>query len=474
MKKTYFVLVVLLLLCCVTGSAISFDTPQQYNTNPVSLFLKRLGVTSSGSVGKIYSKVPYNTPNTKTEYCASLFNSSNSITTDVCFSFEDGVFFGDNSLYKTELGKASCVLSMTAYSKIRTADKDKQGLTGIMKSLGYENVKTTKLSGKFTDNHITTFTLGHKDIIYQGQKATLLCAVIYGTDGSIKQWSSNFDIGASTERKNHKGFDITSERVLKEIESYVSKNIPKETKPIMWITGHSRGGSVANLCAKKLGDDGFKCYAYTFGASKTTINKNTDKYNYIFNIANSDDIVTHIPMQKWGFDLYGITKTVSVKDTLKDKWSEKTGLKNYKASGGDLSDIALSFASCADSRDSIYSYRDDGSIYIGLNSVEEGELTIESLKTTYAQNALPYCTFDILPASDNTEYNYMLKINMQPAFLLQTTAAVMAGDISAIDFVTMLLPEHMEEARSAIIEAYFGGINMPHTPETYYVIAESL
>ncbi len=474
MKKTYFVLVILLLLCCVTGSAVNFDTPQQDNGSPVSLFLKKLGVTSSGSIGKIYSKVPYNAPDTKTEYSASLFNNSNSFTTDVSFSFEDGVFFGDNSIYLAELGKASCVLSMTAYSKIRTADKDKLGLSDIMKLLSFEDVKTTKLSGKFTDNHITTFTLGHKDIIYQNKKATLLCAVIYGTDGSIKQWSSNFDIGTSSESENHNGFDITSERVLAEIDAYISKNIPKETKPIVWITGHSRGGSVANLCAKKLGKEGFKCFAYTFGASKTTTEKNTEQYDYIFNIANSDDIVTHIPMQKWGFDLYGITKTVSVKDTLKDKWTEKTGLKNYNASGGDLNSIALVFASCSKDRDSIYSYRDDGSIYIGLNSVEEGDLTIESLKTTYAENALPYCTFDILPSTKDAEYSYMLKISMQPAFLLQTTAAVMAGKVSAIDFVTMLLPEYMEDARSAIIEAYFGGINMPHTPETYYVIVENL
>ncbi len=472
MKKTYFVLVILLLLCGITGSAVSLDNSQQNNANPVSLFLKKLGASSSGSIGKIYSKVPYNTPNTKTEYSASLFNSSNSITTDVSFSFEDKVFFGDNLLYSTNLAKASCVLSMTSYSKIRTLEK--QGLSDIMKQLGFENVKTTKLSNKFEDNNITTFTLGHKDIIYQNKKATLLCAVICGTDGSIRQWSSNFDIGSSSDSVNHRGFDVTADRVLTEIESYISTNILKETKPVVWITGHSRGGSVANLCAKKLGEDGFKCFSYTFGASKTTTDKAKDKYNYIFNIANSDDIVAYIPMQKWGFDLYGITKTVSVKDTLKDKWTEKTGLKNYKGSGADLNNIAADFASCADGRDSIYRYRDDGSIYIGLKSVSEGDLTIESLKTTYAKNALPYCTFDILPSPKDTQYSYMLKISMQPAFLLQTTAAVMAGEISAIDFVTMLLPEHMEEARSAIIEAYFGGITMPHTPETYYVIAESL
>ena len=478
MKKTYYLLVIILLLCSITGSATEFDVPIANMQSPHnSLFLKKLGITVKDQSSLIpvrnagiYTKAKPLAPDTETKFASTLFNSSNSISTDVEFAFDDGIFFGKNDIYSTELCKASCVLSMTMYPKTRTK-YDNLSAAEILSSMGFNDVTKINLAKKYTDNHITSFVLGHKGIIHNGKKANLLCVALSGTDGSTKQWSSNFDVGSSSDGVNHKGFDITANRVLKEINEYIKSVLPKGTAPVVWLTGHSRGGSVANLCAQKLGSALYKCYAYTFGASKTTTDKNAGKYKYIFNIANADDVVTYIPMREWGFDLYGQTKSVSVKNALKDKWSQNTDLKSYRAYSGDLNKTSSLFASCAATRDDIFAYRTDGSIYIGLETEDEGHIAIETLKKTYAKNALPFCSFEVLSAPNDSSYKYMLKVNMQPAFLLQTTASVMSGDVGALDYVTMLLPEYMEDARAGIIEAYFGGMTHPHMTETYYTIS---
>lgn len=410
-------------------------------------------------------------------YANTLYNKENKIHTDVSFAVDTDIFLKDNTAFNRELAKASCALAMTSYSYIYP--EGSSGTDGILQGIGFEDIKKYNLKDIYTDNHTTSITAGHRLIGAPGSEAELISLTIRGTDGSVKEWTSNFDIGSGeisnpdhTVSENHEGYDIAATRVLKLLDEYIAANTSPEAKKIIWITGHSRGGSIANICASRLED--YTCYAYTFGASNSTTNQNADKYGYIFNIVNKDDLVTYIPMTEWGFNVYGKSAGISVADTLSEKWIAKTGLKKYKFYNGSVAEVSSLMASCSADRKGCYTYRDDGKIYIGLESEAEGAEVTAALNESYAKESLNYCTFEVTKAPEGVEYPYMLEINMQPAFLMQNIAAVMAGDVSAIEFVTMILPEYLENTRTAVVASYLGGLKHPHLTETYYVITENI
>ena len=84
------------------------------------------------------------------------------------------------------------------------------------------------------------------------------------------------------------------------------------------MTGHSRGGAIANLLAADLidradGPDALASadavYAYTFAAPCPTksANRGDDAYAGIFNIVNPSDLVPQLPLPAWGYGRYGTT-----------------------------------------------------------------------------------------------------------------------------------------------------------------------
>lgn len=411
-------------------------------------------------------------------YADTLVNTDNKVNTEVSFAVNSDIFFASNTAFNPELAKASCTLAMTAYPYIHT-NSDKLGADGIMKRMGFSDVTMHNLSDNYDDNHITSITAGHKTIRADGSEAELIAVTIRGTDGSLKEWTSNFDIGSGeisnpdhVIKENHEGYDIAATRVIKLLEEYIAKTTDPEAKKIIWITGHSRGGSIANICASRLED--YTCFAYTFGASNSTTSQNARDYGYIFNIVNSDDLVTYIPMQDWGFTVYGKSAKISVSETLSEKWTEGTGLKKYRFYNGSVAEVSSLMASCSADRKGCYTYRDDGKIYIGLESEAEGAEVTAALNESYAKESLKYCTFEVTKAPDGVKYPCMLEVNMQPAFLMQNIAAVMAGKVGAIDFVTMVLPDYLENTRTAVVASYLGGLKHPHLTETYYVITKNI
>ena len=79
------------------------------------------------------------------------------------------------------------------------------------------------------------------------------------------------------------------------------------------ITGHSRGAAIANLIGanyeKKANTT---TYTYTFATPNNTAASNVRDYKTIFNIVNADDMIPFMPLSQWGFDKYGVVKSVSV------------------------------------------------------------------------------------------------------------------------------------------------------------------
>lgn len=89
------------------------------------------------------------------------------------------------------------------------------------------------------------------------------------------------------------------------LKDFVNANQTNSSKNYILVTGHSRGGGIANLVGSKIVDkatksgalNGFVPFTYTFAAPQTTTSalaQNTS-YDSIFNIVNSDDLVPTLP-----------------------------------------------------------------------------------------------------------------------------------------------------------------------------------
>jgi hypothetical protein len=137
---------------------------------------------------------------------------------------------------------------------------------------------------------------------------TLLAVVIRGTIGN--EWRGNMDIGESPMGGSpHKSFQKANEALQNAIVRYIKDNNLKNINFL--ITGHSRGGAVANLLAVDLNDgtspvtEMKKIAAYTFATPNNI--KDFTAYNNIFNFCFEDDFVTQVPLGKWGYGKSGKT-----------------------------------------------------------------------------------------------------------------------------------------------------------------------
>lgn len=129
-------------------------------------------------------------------------------------------------------------------------------------------------------------------------------AVFRGTNDC--EWYSNFSIGEETE---HAGFSAAADFAMSKLSEYLAFAGIENSSCAILITGHSRGGAVANLCAKRLIDNNSFTHtlAYTFASPNTTTSPSAhnDEYRCIFNIQNPEDFICYIPLEEWGYTKYG-------------------------------------------------------------------------------------------------------------------------------------------------------------------------
>ena len=172
------------------------------------------------------------------------------------------------------------------------------------------------------------FALAHKKV---NDNETLLAVVIRGTDGN--EWFGNMDIGKNSVR--HESFQQANVELQQIINDYISNPEYKLDNINFLVTGHSRGGAVANLLAVDLNNMTFiknaktkNVYAYTFATPNNRTDFNDKEYNNIFNFCFVDDFVTGVPLEKWGYGKSGKTY-VAVAEGLSNV---NKGFMNYAKS----------------------------------------------------------------------------------------------------------------------------------------------
>ena len=415
---------------------------------------------------------------------------------------------GVNNAYSKDISVLSSLIASDIYDEVYIEITDgavKGGndtATTFGSLIGLKDVKHIKVSSSsysVDKDDVTDFIIGHRNIVHNGVEQEVIVVSVRGTNSTNAEWSSNFDVGADTNsyysmmgkshphwfnKDNHKGFDVTANRVIEKVLSYINSYVDNAANKNILITGHSRGAAIANIMGKYFEDSNeYISYTYTFATPNTTTAKNASSYKTIFNIKNSDDLIPFLPMQKWGFVNYGTTYSISIKDNYESgllasevgtfEWL--VGGEDYNNDGGTQRTLD-SFTAIVSNREQLYviDTTADGTAY--ENSIghltEQGAINElnELTKTFENEKIMQFCKFTIVKGA----LIYKVKINYAPAYLMQSLANMTTGLGPLLGHA---ISGKYATAKNSFIassgKVVVGGLAHPHMQPTYYLIARN-
>lgn len=181
------------------------------------------------------------------------------------------------------------------------ANKDIKALNTLIEIVGYDadkekkkleenvNFLNLKLIKTFDNNGTQAILLENDTYIFlgfRGTEATSVRDIKSDVKATIKT--------CKTGGKIHSGFDEAFSQVAVEIQQFLNQDEFKD-KPL-FITGHSLGGALATVAAKKLTHKGGIASCYTFGSPRVgNVDWATGIKAPIYRIVNAVDPVTMLP-----------------------------------------------------------------------------------------------------------------------------------------------------------------------------------
>jgi hypothetical protein len=215
----------------------------------------------------------------------------------------DKIVFATSTMYHQDIAIMCAELSAAAYSET--------DITTSLFNMGFNsgNIKTHNYFENPNEPEYRLNNTAHTFATKQVNNTTIVAIIIRGTDGGFfngSDWLSNLNAGYNILTGKHIGFNIATERVYENLLAFINLNeLPKDGSTKYLITGHSRGGAVANLLAVKLSELGVSnsdVFNYNFANPDVAIGLNIGNkwnpsgiHNNIFNICNSADLVPHVP-----------------------------------------------------------------------------------------------------------------------------------------------------------------------------------
>lgn len=424
--------------------------------------------------------------------------NTNHASSSISMNMDYRWFFGSNESYNSDLSKASLLLASVIYggeNRISLSDSlnidssSAVGVSGMLRFFGMRNAATVAINP--ADYHGSEMALGYRTVEFDGVQRTVLAIVVRGTNGTLAEWSSNFDVGDAatfastsdwTNYRHHKGFDVTMNRLMRIVNSYINANGLDRSSLTYWVTGHSRGAAIANLIGAKLEREGNRAFTYTFAAPNTARISQSEARSYrsIFNVVNSDDLVCYLPMEGWGFTRYGRTATLSLAANYEYEWEQLTHIGDYNPDtiGMDSTIHELTavvhgdpFVECH--RYTCRCHGDGSSDNITIRNRGMSRNSRETAIAKIPVNALPHCR--ITRYDGWFIFGWDFEVCQTPAYFMQVLAAKMGGAISNYRFVVELdMARRYEAAKAAIVRSAISGIEHPHYAESYYVIANNI
>lgn len=378
--------------------------------------------------------------------------TANDFTFDVSFKMDYTLFFQNLSNYTANLSKLGILYSIGAYHNAFSIDygADFKGDAGVMmESFGMKDVVDVKLADTYTDDDLSEMIVGHREVTYQGVTKDIIFVAVRGTDATIEEWSSNFDVGADTSEYwdrnnsewenhlNHKGFDVAANRLDEYLSGYIN-GLDSSAQKVLFFTGHSRGAAIANIMAAMYVEKGYETVAYTMATPNTTLESDYGSYKTIFNIVNGDDLVPCLPLEEWGYQKFGRTYTVSIKDSYEDKfgayndgtWEAMFGCDyNYN---GNLSDTLKAFSKIVDNRNELYVFTGESNTQYTYSTKYETESEAEAaaaaLRERYGDRISKFSKF--YTVKNTTLFGnvyYQVMVEQSPAAMMMILTDVVAS-----------------------------------------------
>ena len=250
------------------------------------------------------------------------------VTTPV--ALDDSWFAQDPNAYNHDLARACVALCavVNAESAFYGGKTDVDFAGEALGALGFTDIRSDSYAKRSAaSDEVAAIFTGSTDVtayVFARKRLAdgrdLVFVGIRGTYGS--EWLSNFNLKESAQL-DHRGFDRAEEEIRAGLAAYCDELGIDPAESALLVTGHSRGGAVANLLAAQLdaaaqedgegarGDGGAQdsgtfprdgIYAYTFAAPNATQAAGADgeAYANIFNVVNSTDLVPRLPLEAWG------------------------------------------------------------------------------------------------------------------------------------------------------------------------------
>lgn len=360
---------------------------------------------------------------TTVDYCSEVVASNNvsnpSGKTSTQVDFDNAWFERDASVYNHDLATTCSVLSAVCNSESqfygRVDDSDPY-VEKALSALGFSNIRTEsyqlrsyildQIAALFSGSHdVAAYAFASKTIpgVSGNPDQTLIFVGIRGSYGI--EWVSNFRVFDQSENAEHIGFNAAEQEIVTALAQYIDdSNIDPQQSKIL-TTGHSRGGSIANLLAADL-DRGYSLsgvpisaenvYAYTFAAPSTVkAGKRSDQtYDNIFNVVSTSDVVPQLPLSSWNYDKYGTTITLPrVNDSkfatsytaMQGAYEANTGYTNpcNESDLGKLDELDAAAAEAAPSVESIFSFECLEFVFKTLTSIDMKSVSYAHYPDTY-------------------------------------------------------------------------------------------
>lgn len=328
----------------------------------------------------------------------STYNKGDKIIHDTYY-YSDDWFKDKAEKDNEELALASMQLTASAVS----GDENGTG-AAFLKSMGFDEVGFSDFTSADPDDF--NYTWGKKTL----DDGTVLVAVAVQSssqDMAVKNkgWKQNFTVNGDSSIGEHYAYAKAVDKMIDGIA-----DLGKGDKVKYWLTGHSRGGAIANVLAAhlpdKLGDRNAGIYAYTFEAPATVDEETAAAggFKYIHNYLCSDDFVTMIP--GWGMTRYGDPHELTDKkrdeelsDELKSLGSEAADHKMRIVVKSDADRLAANIAAAVPTRADYSKDRTD--------KVTASDGTVHEITYTYQDSMVKL--MDFIFSGDGDSENPPLK-----------------------------------------------------------------
>ena len=287
----------------------------------------------------------------------SIFTGTKDSVVSTELVFDDAwITSEDNTVFNTDLAKVAAILSTDSYFREKDLEKGSQNrvllvdseedydYSLLFKALGFDDVEHIESFKQkyyeYDTNDSVTMNLGYKNV---DDKYDTFIVVIRGCF-SAGEWTTIYDSGANdssygdatgnhpewNSKDIHKGIDVAVNRAKEFIDEFVNSH-DTDRPNTMLLTGHSRGGTIANILGSELEESDYaKMYTYTFNAMKATMNSSDSKT--VFNIFDSNDFFTDLlPFKNEKFERNGtdICEDIAGNDEIKSIINKIKKVDNY-------------------------------------------------------------------------------------------------------------------------------------------------